>query len=53
MNNDLMNNEKNFCSDCGWNDCDYGCLCPQGEEVYQCKLYMYNHPDEVGFLKKK
>lgn len=42
-----MFDAKNFCNNCGWNDCDYGCTCPMGEEVYQCKMYMHYHPDEV------
>lgn len=39
--------EVKFCSRCGWNDEDYGCICPSGEEVYQCEMYRYYHPDKV------
>lgn len=37
----------NFCMKCGWNDLDYGCISPRGEELYQCQMYMHYHPDEV------
>ena len=47
-----MNDEKRFCSKCNWNDCDYGCTCPPNEEVYQCTMYMYYHPDEVAKFEK-
>lgn len=44
----IIDNEyKNFCMKCSWNDCDFGCTCPSGEEVYQCPLYMDRHPNEV------
>ena len=36
-----------FCMKCGWNDCDYGCTCPSYEEVFQCDMYAFYHPDEV------
>lgn len=36
-----------FCLDCEWNDCDCGCTCPAHEEVWQCDMYRYYHPDEV------
>lgn len=42
-----MDDEKRFCNKCGWNDCDYGCICPSGEEVYQCEMFQYYHPDAV------
>lgn len=38
---------KRFCLKCGWYDDDYGCTSPSGEEVYQCNMYRYYHPDEV------
>lgn len=41
-----------FCRRCGWNDEDYGCICPYGEEVYQCALYMFYHPKEVEQFNK-
>lgn len=41
-----------YCLHCGWNDCDFGCTCPQNEEVYQCPLYMHYHPDEVAEFEK-
>lgn len=47
-----MTDEKRFCSKCNWNDCDYGCTCPPNEEVYQCEMYMYYHPDEVNEFNK-
>ena len=47
-----MSDEKRFCSKCSWNDCDYGCTCPPNEEVYQCSMYMYYHPDEVNEFNK-
>ena len=48
----MTSDEKRFCSKCSWNDCDYGCTCPPNEEVYQCKMYMYYHPDEVREFDK-
>ena len=47
-----MNDEKRFCRMCNWNDCDYGCTCPPNEEVYQCAMYMYYHPEEVDEFNK-
>ena len=47
-----MDDEKRFCRKCNWNDCDYGCTCPPNEEVYQCEMYMYYHPDEVAEFNK-
>lgn len=47
-----MDDEKRFCMKCNWNDCDYGCTCPPHEEVYQCEMYMYYHPDEVNEFNK-
>lgn len=44
--------EKRFCSKCGWNDCDYGCTCPANENVYQCEMYRFYHPDEVKEFDK-
>ena len=41
-----------FCRRCSWNDADYGCICPHGEEVYQCELYMFYHPEEVEQFNK-
>jgi hypothetical protein len=38
---------KDYCRKCGWNDPDYGCTSPQGEEVWQCPLYRATHPEEV------
>lgn len=46
--NKFLDDEKRFCSKCSWNDCDYGCVCPMNEEVYQCDLYMHYHPEEVA-----
>ena len=47
-----MNDEKKFCRKCNWNDYDYGCCCPPHEEVYQCPMYMYYHPEEVEEFNK-
>lgn len=47
-----MDDEKRFCSKCNWNDCDFGCTCPPNEEVYQCEMYMYYHPEEVAEFNK-
>lgn len=47
-----MNDEKRFCINCSWNDCDYGCTCPRDEKVYQCIMYMYYHPNEVNEFNK-
>lgn len=38
---------KKFCMRCNWNDSDYGCTCPSDEEVWQCDMYQYYHPEEV------
>ena len=38
---------KRFCLKCGWLDEDYGCTCPSAQEVYQCPMYMYYHPEAV------
>lgn len=43
---------KKFCMKCNWNDSDFGCSCPSGEEVYQCDMYMHYHPDEVKEFEK-
>lgn len=48
----LDNEEYSFCSKCGWNDCDFGCTSPPGEEVYQCPMYRYYHQDEVEKFEK-
>jgi hypothetical protein len=47
-----MDDEKRFCRKCSWNDCDYGCTCPPNEEVYQCEMYIYYHPEEVREFNK-
>lgn len=41
-----------FCIKCGWNDSDYGCISPPGEEVFQCPMYMHYHPDAVAQFEK-
>lgn len=38
---------RRFCLKCGWNDPDYGCTSPSGEELWQCDMYIHYHPDEV------
>lgn len=38
---------KRFCRTCGWNDSDYGCTSPSGEEIWQCPMYIHYHPAEV------
>lgn len=38
---------RRFCLRCGWNDSDYGCISPSGEEVWQCPMYQHYHPEEV------
>lgn len=48
MNDDY----KNFCLKCKWNDEDYGCTSPIGEEVYQCPMYIHYHPEEVEKFEK-
>lgn len=48
-----INDEQRFCSKCGWNDSDYGCTSPAGEEVYQCPMYMHYHPEEVEKFNKE
>lgn len=47
-----MDDYKKFCMKCGWNDCDYGCICPPYEEVYQCPIYMRDHPEEVELFER-
>ena len=42
-----MDDYKKFCMKCGWNDPDMGCQSPSGEDVYQCPMYMFYHPEEV------
>jgi len=42
-----MDDYRKFCTKCGWNDPDYGCVSPPGEEVYQCPMYIHYHPEEV------
>ena len=39
---------KRFCLNCGWNDSDYGCISPSGEELWQCPMYIHYHPNEVN-----
>lgn len=39
---------RRFCLKCGWNDPDYGCTSPSGEELWQCDMYIHYHPDEVA-----
>lgn len=39
--------EKDYCRKCNWNDTDFGCIVPAGEEIYQCELYRSTHPEEV------
>ena len=47
-----MDDYIKFCSKCSWNDPDYGCSCPAFEEVFQCDMYIYYHPDEYAeFIK--
>lgn len=41
-----------FCMRCSWNDSDYGCMSPSGEEVYQCPMYMHYHLEEVAEFEK-
>lgn len=41
-----------FCMKCSWNDCDYACICPPYEEVYQCPMYRHYHPEEVEKFEK-
>ena len=41
------NDYRRFCLNCGWNDSDYGCTSPSGEEVWQCPMYIHYHPEEV------
>lgn len=43
---------RKFCLRCGWNDSDYGCTSPSGEEVYQCPMYIHYHPKEVEEFHK-
>lgn len=47
-----MDDYVKFCLQCSWNDSDYGCTSPSGEEVYQCPMYMHYHPDEVAEFEK-
>ena len=42
-----MDDYTKFCMKCGWNDPDYGCISPSGEDVWQCDLYRFYHPEEV------
>lgn len=37
---------------CTWNDEDYSCISPSGEEVYQCPMYIHYHPEEVSEFEK-
>ena len=47
-----MDDYEQFCMKCDWNDADHGCTSPSGEEVYQCDMYMYYHPEEVKQFEK-
>lgn len=47
-----MDDYDKFCRKCNWNDPDYGCTSPSGEEVYQCELYIHYHPEEVELFNK-
>lgn len=47
-----MDDYREFCMRCSWNDPDYGCISPQGEELWQCKMYQYYHPEEVERFEK-
>lgn len=47
-----MDDYKRFCMKCGWNDSDFGCTSPSGEEIYQCPMYMHYHPEEVEAFNK-
>lgn len=43
-----MNDDYNkFCMKCSWNDPDLGCTSPPYEDVWQCELYRFYHPEEV------
>ena len=43
----IIDDYRKFCMKCGWLDPDYGCMSPPYEEVYQCPMYMFYHPEEV------
>lgn len=43
----MSDDYEKFCLKCSWLDSDYGCTSPTNEEVYQCPMYMYYHPEEV------
>lgn len=43
---------EDYCRKCGWNDSDYGCASPPGEELWQCPLYRAKHPKEVEQFEK-
>lgn len=47
-----MDDYVRFCLKCTWNDEDYGCISPSGEEVYQCPMYIHYHPEEVSEFEK-
>ena len=47
-----MDDYKKFCMKCAWNDDEFGCTSPSGEELWQCPMYMYYHPDEVDEFYK-
>ena len=42
-----MDDYEKFCMNCGWNDPDYGCTSPPYEELWQCPMYQFYHPEEV------
>lgn len=48
-----MDDYRRFCLKCGWNDSDYGCIAPSGEELWQCPMYIYYHPKEVEKFNKE
>lgn len=43
---------KDYCKKCNWNDPDFGCISPSGEELWQCPLYRDTHPEEVKQFEK-
>ena len=47
-----MDDYKQFCMKCGWNDPDMGCSSPSSEEIYQCPMYMHYHPEEVAQFER-
>ena len=46
----MIDDYRKFCMNCGWNviaDLPEGCICPSGEELWQCPMYIHYHPEEV------